>query len=97
MQDLRRAVGNSNWVLPLIHGFWQQRSLSVFGKILRVTLIARRSRHFAGTRYRKRGVNKQAGILNEIGYVANDVETEQVVDAGGEWDSAPEKLSSVVQ
>ncbi len=48
-------------MLPLLHGFWQQRSLSIYGRIIRVTLIARRSRHFAGTRYRKRGVNKQAG------------------------------------
>ena len=37
-----------------------------------VTLIARRSRHFAGARFLKRGVNDQ-------GYVANDVESEQLV------------------
>lgn len=37
-----------------------------------MTLIARRSRHFAGARFLKRGVNDQ-------GYVANDVETEQIV------------------
>jgi hypothetical protein len=35
-------------------------------------LISRRSRHFAGTRYLKRG-------LNEDGKVANFVETEQIV------------------
>lgn len=38
-----------------------------------MTLIARRSAHFAGTRYLKRGVN-------EGGYVANDVEVEQLVE-----------------
>lgn len=31
------------------------------------------------------------------GYVANDVETEQVVDASGEWTGAPSKLASIVQ
>lgn len=40
-----------------------------------MTLVARRSRHFAGTRYRKRGISAQA-------FVANEVETEQIVDAG---------------
>ena len=33
---------------------------------------ARRSREYAGTRYLKRGLNNQ-------GYAANDVETEQIV------------------
>ncbi len=37
-----------------------------------ITLIARRSRYFAGTRFLKRGVN-------ESGYVGNYVETEQIV------------------
>jgi phosphatidylinositol 3,5-bisphosphate 5-phosphatase len=47
--------------------------LSVFGHEVFVTLIARRSRHFAGARYLKRGVNDK-------GFVANDVETEQIVN-----------------
>jgi len=33
--------------------------ISVFGRNLSLTLIARRSRHFAGTRYLKRGVNQK--------------------------------------
>ena len=57
--------------MPLIHGHWQQRTLAVSAKTLTMTLIARRSKYFAGTRYRKRGTNDQ-------GHVANDVETEQV-------------------
>lgn len=40
-----------------------------------VVLIARRSRHFAGARFLKRGVS-------ERGFVANDVETEQIVFTG---------------
>jgi len=89
-KDLQRTIGHERWLLPLVHGFFQQRTLSIFGRVVRVTLIARRSRHFAGTRYRKRGVNKQ-------GKTANDVETEQMVDATGEWTGAPWKLASVVQ
>lgn len=49
--------------------------VQVFGRQLTMTLVARRSRHFAGTRYRKRGISAQ-------GFVANEVETEQIVDAG---------------
>ena len=43
----------------------------MFGRRIFVTLIARRSRFFAGARFLKRGANDQ-------GYVANDVETEQI-------------------
>ncbi|KAG6837048.1 hypothetical protein H0H93_015619 [Arthromyces matolae] len=46
--------------------------LTVLGRVVFVTLIARRSRHFAGARYLKRGVNAE-------GNVANEVETEQIV------------------
>ncbi|SCZ96130.1 BZ3501_MvSof-1269-A2-R1_Chr1-3g01972 [Microbotryum saponariae] len=75
--NLTRAGGpslnqDSPWVLPLIHGFVDQAKLSVFGRTIYITLIARRSRHFAGARFLKRGANEQ-------GYVANDVETEQIV------------------
>ncbi|KAJ1975957.1 phosphatidylinositol-3,5-bisphosphate 5-phosphatase [Dimargaris verticillata] len=63
---------NSDWILPVIYGFVNQSSLNVFGRNLYITLIARRSRFFAGARFLKRGVNNQ-------GYVANEVETEQIV------------------
>ncbi|KFM27909.1 Polyphosphoinositide phosphatase [Auxenochlorella protothecoides] len=70
-----RALGLARWLTPLVHGFWTQRRLSVFGRPFTLTLLARRSRRFAGTRYRKRG-------LNADGFVANEVELEQVVEAG---------------
>ncbi|KAI9598359.1 SacI homology domain-containing protein [Syncephalis fuscata] len=63
---------DSNWVLPVVHGFVDQRCLDMLGHDVYLTLIARRSRHFAGTRFLKRGANDR-------GYVANDVETEQIV------------------
>ncbi|KAF8525617.1 SacI homology domain-containing protein [Hysterangium stoloniferum] len=66
------GVAKSHWVLPLVHGHVDQAKLTVLGRVVFVTLIARRSRHFAGARYLKRGVNSE-------GNVANEVETEQIV------------------
>ncbi|KAF2162511.1 hypothetical protein M409DRAFT_27135 [Zasmidium cellare ATCC 36951] len=61
-----------DWCLPIIHGFLDQAALDIFGRTVYVTIIGRRSRFFAGARFLKRGVN-------DLGYVANDVETEQIV------------------
>lgn len=61
-----------DWCLPIIHGFLDQAALDIFGRQVYVTIIGRRSRFFAGARFLKRGVN-------DLGYVANDVETEQIV------------------
>lgn len=61
-----------DWFRPIVHGFIDQVNVLVLGKSIYITLIARRSHQFAGARFLKRGVNKQ-------GYVANEVETEQIV------------------
>ncbi|EEH20357.1 hypothetical protein PABG_02616 [Paracoccidioides brasiliensis Pb03] len=61
-----------DWCLPTIHGYVDQSIISVYGRSVYVTIIARRSRYFAGARFLKRGAN-------DLGYVANDVETEQIV------------------
>ncbi|KAL0952345.1 hypothetical protein HGRIS_006625 [Hohenbuehelia grisea] len=60
------------WLLPMVHGHVDQAKLTVLGRVVFITLIARRSRHYAGARYLKRGVNDE-------GNVANEVETEQIV------------------
>ncbi|KAK6775763.1 hypothetical protein RDI58_026764 [Solanum bulbocastanum] len=86
---IRSRCKNTMWTIALVHGHFKQTRLSIFGKDFSVSLISRRSRHFAGTRYLKRGVN-------DHGRVANDVETEQIVldeDSG----SCKGKMSSVVQ
>ncbi|KAH7907384.1 SacI homology domain-containing protein [Hygrophoropsis aurantiaca] len=62
----------SPWMVPLVHGHVDQAKLTVLGRVVFVTLIARRSRHYAGARYLTRGVNEE-------GNVANEVETEQIV------------------
>lgn len=61
-----------DWCHPIIHGFIDQASLDIYGRRVYLTIIARRSRFFAGARFLKRGAN-------DLGYVANDVETEQIV------------------
>lgn len=61
-----------DWCHPVIHGYILQRSMDVIGRRIFLTIIARRSRFFAGARFLKRGTN-------DLGYVANDVETEQIV------------------
>ncbi|KAJ2571833.1 phosphatidylinositol-3,5-bisphosphate 5-phosphatase [Coemansia sp. RSA 1807] len=69
-----QGVGmGAEWTIALIHGYADQSKLSIYGRDVYITLIARRSRVFAGVRYLKRGVN-------DAGYVANDVETEQIVN-----------------
>jgi hypothetical protein len=61
---------------------------SIYGRAIHVTLIARRSNRYAGTRFLKRGANME-------GHVGNEVETEQIVcDAsiGGDKGHSPEQL-----
>ena len=70
----KKAMKNPHdWCLSVVHGYVDQSALSVYwGRVVYVTIIARRSRFFAGARFLKRGAN-------DLGYVANDVETEQIV------------------
>eukprot|EP00258_Populus_trichocarpa_P043639 XP_024459658.1 phosphoinositide phosphatase SAC3 isoform X2 [Populus trichocarpa] len=88
-RGIRNHLQNTLWTVALVYGFFKQATLFVSGREFKLTLIARRSRHYAGTRYLKRGVN-------EKGRVANDVETEQIV-----FEDVPEgfpmQISSVVQ
>lgn len=61
-----------DWCRPIVHGYIDQAAVSIYGRTAHITVIARRSRFFAGARFLKRGAN-------DLGYVANDVETEQIV------------------
>ncbi|KAJ1694472.1 hypothetical protein LUZ63_011170 [Rhynchospora breviuscula] len=88
-EPIRSRCNNTLWTIALVHGYYKQVKYSIFGRVFSIALISRRSRHFAGTRFLKRGVN-------DNGKVANDVETEQIVleeEAG----SARGRMSSVVQ
>ena len=61
----------SEWCTPVVQGYFGSRSLFVAAgdggrRHLRATLIARRSRHFAGTRFLRRGVNADGHVANEV-------------------------------
>lgn len=87
-RSIRQSLNNTRWTVALIHGSFQQVKMSIFGRVFAITLFSRRSRHFAGTRYLKRGVNDK-------GRVANDVETEQIIlkeESGSQCE-----MTSVVQ
>ncbi|CAN6178957.1 unnamed protein product [Urochloa humidicola] len=86
-RGMRNILKTTLWTVALVYGFFKQDKLAICGKDIMLTLIARRSRHYAGTRYLKRGVNDE-------GRVANDVETEQIVY---EDTLGPRQISSVVQ
>ncbi|KAL7100283.1 hypothetical protein ACP275_09G137700 [Erythranthe tilingii] len=88
-RGIRNQLKNSIWTVALVYGFFKQVELSISGRDFSLILIARRSRHYAGTRYLKRGVN-------EKGRVANDVETEQIVIEDVP-EGSPKQISSVVQ
>ncbi|XP_022146568.1 phosphoinositide phosphatase SAC2 isoform X2 [Momordica charantia] len=88
-RGIRNILKNTMWTVALVYGFFKQVDLSLSGRDFKLTLIARRSRHYAGTRFLKRGVN-------EKGRVANDVETEQIVFED-DSDGRPTQISSVVQ
>ncbi|KAF6201857.1 hypothetical protein GE061_004252 [Apolygus lucorum] len=80
-----------DWIIHITHGFVGQSVLSIFGRPVNITLIARRSNKYAGTRFLKRGANFD-------GDVANEVETEQIVEDMGvsSWLVCP-RISSFVQ
>jgi len=81
---------HSSWVLHIIHGFVSQGDLEVFGKSIFITLVARRSKKYAGTRFLKRGSNSE-------GDVANEVETEQIVNLAEVQDWNRGSFTSFVQ
>ncbi|KNA09861.1 hypothetical protein SOVF_149670 [Spinacia oleracea] len=88
-RGIRSHLQNTQWTVALVYGFFKQETLSIGGNHFKLTLIARRSRHYAGTRYLKRGVNDK-------GRVANDVETEQIIFEDVS-EGLPVRISSVVQ
>ncbi|KAJ1402976.1 SAC domain [Sesbania bispinosa] len=88
-RGIRNHLQNTIWTVALVYGFFKQDTLMISGREFILTLIARRSRHYAGTRYLRRGVN-------EKGRVANDVETEQIVFEDVS-EGLPIQISSIIQ
>ena len=80
---------NLSWINYFIYGYFGQNFCNIKGLYLQISVIARRNRHFAGTRYLKRGITSD-------GNVANDVETEQILEEVSAWIDRP-KISSYIQ
>jgi phosphatidylinositol 3,5-bisphosphate 5-phosphatase len=72
VRDLYECLKRKKWVLPVVHGSIDFKNIVDSGNKFTLILIARRSRHYAGTRYLRRGINQE-------GRPANFVEIEQIV------------------
>ncbi|XP_028624828.1 polyphosphoinositide phosphatase [Grammomys surdaster] len=88
--DIVKKAVHRDWLLYIIHGFCGQSKLLIYGRPVYVTLIARRSSRFAGTRFLKRGANCE-------GDVANEVETEQILCDASVMSFTAGSYSSYVQ
>ncbi|KAH9597202.1 protein of unknown function DUF547 [Trypanosoma melophagium] len=71
-EGLLSPAGVGRWMVHLLHGSIVQCPVWCVGRHILITLIGRVSKHFAGTRYLRRGVSSD-------GHVANHVEVEQIV------------------
>jgi hypothetical protein len=71
LSEFASTVNNQQWVFPVIQGYVHSQQYQ-YADYFSIVLISRRCRRYAGPRYWKRGIN-------EIGDVANCVETEQIV------------------
>ncbi|ORC88754.1 putative synaptojanin (N-terminal domain), putative,inositol/phosphatidylinositol phosphatase [Trypanosoma theileri] len=71
-EALLSPAGIGRWMVYLLHGSIVQCPLYCVGRHVRITLIGRVSKNFAGARYLRRGVSSD-------GHVANHVEVEQIV------------------
>uniref|UniRef100_A0A665WTE3 SAC domain-containing protein n=1 Tax=Echeneis naucrates TaxID=173247 RepID=A0A665WTE3_ECHNA len=85
-----KDIVHHDWLMYIIHGFCGQSKLLIYGRPVYITLIARRSSKFAGTRFLKRGANCE-------GDVANEVETEQIVHDASVMSFTAGSYSSYVQ
>ncbi|KAM9666694.1 polyphosphoinositide phosphatase isoform 2-T2 [Trichechus inunguis] len=88
--EIIKHTVHRDWLLYIIHGFCGQSKLLIYGRPVYVTLIARRSSKFAGTRFLKRGANCE-------GDVANEVETEQILCDASVMSFTAGSYSSYVQ
>ncbi|EGR28446.1 polyphosphoinositide phosphatase, putative, partial [Ichthyophthirius multifiliis] len=70
--EFNKTIQDKKWIQPILHGYIEQIVIKTTYKQFSTTIISRRCRHHAGTRFLKRG-------MNEEGFSANFVETEQIL------------------
>lgn len=71
----REAGISRGWMTPVVQGYFACFQSMIAGHEISYALISRRSKYKSGTRFYARG-------LDDEGYCANSVETEQVVKVG---------------
>ncbi|WVZ19102.1 hypothetical protein V8G54_006424 [Vigna mungo] len=64
-RGIRNHLQNTIWTVALVYGFFKQETLAISGREFILTLIARRSRHYAGTRS-QRMRTKQTLWIDEL-------------------------------
>ena len=90
MKEFFDLIKNKSWINYCIYGYFGQVVCNIKSLRLQISVIARRNTHYAGMRYLKRGIC-------EDGNVANDVETEQILEEiNTTWLDRP-KISSYIQ
>ena len=90
MKEFFNLIKNKSWINYYIYGYFGQSVCNIKGLRLIISVIARRNRNYAGVRFLKRGIS-------EDGNVANDVETEQILEEiSTTWSDRP-KISSYLQ
>ncbi|KIM67102.1 hypothetical protein SCLCIDRAFT_1210582 [Scleroderma citrinum Foug A] len=72
LMDTEISQELSPYLLPIIYGTFDLRTVYIHGHKIQLCLISRRSRYRAGTRYFRRGIDHE-------GHVANFNETEQIL------------------
>ncbi len=72
VRDMYEILKRKKWIIPVIHGSISFKNFEDAGNKITYLLISRRSRHYAGTRYLRRGINQE-------GRPANFVEIEQIL------------------
>jgi len=90
MKEFFDLVKHKSWINYCIYGYFGQVVFNIKSFRVQISVIARRNTHYAGMRYLKRGIC-------EDGNVANDVETEQILEEiNTTWLDRP-KISSYIQ
>jgi hypothetical protein len=88
---MHEILKRKKWIMPVIHGYIDFKNFEDAGNKFTFLLIARRSRHFAGTRYLRRGINQE-------GRPANFVEIEQIIYRKSPcFDDCAPMITSLVQ
>ena len=91
VREMYDILKRKKWVMPFVHGNVDFMNFEAQGHKITLLLIARRSRHYAGTRYLRRGINQE-------GRPANFVEIEQIMyEHMPCFNDASPKMTSVVQ